>query len=181
LTALLTSLAEPVEAATDVVTEGRRLGKVAVTEGRRIGKEEERLRMSRWSRFLSAIRTSSMKIYFQFSAVFRNRMHIRITRKNERQPDPYPKFRPQSEALTNPDPLSLQSIRRRAASASLALELGRWTLRYWDQLPAIQRSALRYGLSQGGHVGDGPAVFTVPLSSLLEALDVLRRHPQDEE
>lgn len=68
----------------------------------------------------------------------------------------------------------------RAASASLALELARWVHRYWHQLPAIQRSALQYGLN-GGHVGDGNALFSVPLSSLLEALDMLRRHPELEE
>lgn len=82
--------------------------------------------------------------------------------------------------MTNPDPLSLESIRARAASASLALELARWLLRYWNQLPAIQRSALQYGMN-GGCVGSGNALFTVPLGSLLEALDMLRRHPEAEE
>ena len=47
--------------------------------------------MSRCSRFLSAIRTVSMKIYFQFSDVFRNRVHIKDNEK-ERQPIPTPRF-----------------------------------------------------------------------------------------
>jgi hypothetical protein len=45
--------------------------------------------------------------------------------------------------------------------------------RHRDQLPALQRSALNYG----GRVGNGQVVFYVQLSSLLEALDVLRRQP----
>jgi hypothetical protein len=76
--------------------------------------------------------------------------------------------------------LTVQSIRARAANAHLALELGRWVLRFWDQLPAVQRSALSYGL-HGGHVGDGQVIFSVQLSSLLEALNHLRRCPEPEE
>jgi hypothetical protein len=78
------------------------------------------------------------------------------------------------------DPL-IRSIRTRAAQANLALELARWLLRFWDTLPAVQRSALTYGLTHGGRVGDGPVMFSVPLSSLLEALGHLRRHPEPEE
>ncbi len=83
--------------------------------------------------------------------------------------------------MTNPDPLSPDSIRRAAAYADLTLELARWILRRWNQIPALQRSALTYALDYGGQVGDAPVAFTVQLSSLLEALDVLRRHPQPEE
>jgi hypothetical protein len=79
------------------------------------------------------------------------------------------------------DPLSSKSILRRAAYADLTLELARWLLRRWGSLPPFQRSALNYGLNYGGHVGDGQVVFTVGLSSLLEALDVLRRHPEPED
>jgi hypothetical protein len=83
--------------------------------------------------------------------------------------------------LTIPDPLTPESILARAAVADLTLELARWTLRRWHQLPAHQRSALNYGLNYGGHVGNGQVVFSVQLSSLLEALDVLRRQPEWEE
>jgi hypothetical protein len=37
-----------------------------------------------------------------------------------------------------------------------------------------------YALDFGGDVGDGQVVFTVQLSSLLEALDALRRYPAPE-
>ena len=89
--------------------------------------------------------------------------------------------RPQSEPLTISDPLTPEAILARAAVADLTLELARWTLRRWNQLPALQRSALNYGLNHGGHVGSGQVVFSVQLSSLLEALDVLRRQPEWEE
>ena len=79
------------------------------------------------------------------------------------------------------DTLSIESIFRRAAVADLTLELARWLVRRWDTLPPVQRSALTYGLNVGGHVGDAQAVFTVQLSSLLEALDVVRRQPEPEE
>jgi hypothetical protein len=88
---------------------------------------------------------------------------------------------PQSKQLTIPDPITPESILARAAVADLTLELARWTLRRWDQLQALQRSALNYGLNYGGHVGNGQVVFSVQLSSLLEALDVLRRQPELEE
>jgi hypothetical protein len=81
----------------------------------------------------------------------------------------------------SPADLSPQSILARAAYADLTLELARWLLRRWDSLPPLQRSALTYGLNFGGHVGDGQVVFSVGLSSLLEALDVLRRQPESEE
>jgi hypothetical protein len=61
------------------------------------------------------------------------------------------------------------------------LELVRWTLRRWNQLPAVQSSVLSYGLNYGGHVGDGQVVFSVQLNSLLEALDALRQQPKREE
>jgi hypothetical protein len=73
--------------------------------------------------------------------------------------------------LTIPDPLTPESILARAAVADLSLELGRWTLRHWDQLPVLQRSALNHGLNYGGHVGNGQVAFSVQLSSLMEALD----------
>jgi hypothetical protein len=79
--------------------------------------------------------------------------------------------------LTIPDPLTPESILARAAVADLTLELARWTLRRWNQLPAHQRSALNYALNFGGHVGNGQVVFSVQLSSMLEAMDVLRRQP----
>lgn len=85
-----------------------------------------------------------------------------------------------NKKLPNQDPL-IRSIRTRAAQASLALELARWILRFWNTLPAVQRSALTYGLTHGGRVGDGPVMFSVPLSSLLEALSHLRRNPEPEE
>jgi hypothetical protein len=83
--------------------------------------------------------------------------------------------------VTIPDPLTPESILARAAVADLTLELARWTLRRWNQLPPLQRSALNYGLNYGGHVGSGQVVFSVQLSSLLEALDVLRRQAELEE
>jgi hypothetical protein len=76
--------------------------------------------------------------------------------------------------LTSPDPLTPESILARAAIADLTLQLARWTLRRWNQLPTLQRSALNYGLNHGSRVGKGQVVFSVQLSSLLEALDVLR-------
>lgn len=79
------------------------------------------------------------------------------------------------------DSLTVESILRRAALADLTLELARWLRRQWDTLPAHQRAALLYGLGHGGHVGDGQAVFSVGLSSLLEALDIVRRQPEPEE
>jgi hypothetical protein len=79
------------------------------------------------------------------------------------------------------DPLTAESILARAAVADLTLELARWLLRRWDLLPALQRSALTYGLNFGGQVGDGQVVFSVGLSSLLEALEAVRRQPPDEE
>ena len=83
---------------------------------------------------------------------------------------------------TVPDDLSPESILTRAAYADLTLELARWIIRQWESLPSFQRSAIRYALEFGGDVGDVPVAFTVQLSSLLEALDVLRRYPdQDEE
>jgi hypothetical protein len=60
------------------------------------------------------------------------------------------------------------------------LELARWILRRWDSLPSHQRAALSYGLN-GGRIGDDQVVFTVQLSALLEALDVLRITPEPEE
>ena len=83
--------------------------------------------------------------------------------------------------MTIPDPLTPDFILARAAVADLTLVLARWTLRRWNQLPAHQRSALNYGLNYGGHVGNGQVVFSVQLSSLLEALDVLRRQADSEE
>jgi hypothetical protein len=80
----------------------------------------------------------------------------------------------------SPD-LTLESILARAAYADLALELARWVVRHWDSLPPLQRSALSYNLNFGGHVGDGQVVFSVQLSSLLEAMDILRRHPEPED
>jgi hypothetical protein len=77
------------------------------------------------------------------------------------------------------DPL-LQAIRDRAASAHLALEMARWTLRFWDTIPPFQRASLNYALN-GGRVGDGPVLFSVPLVTLVEALSHLRRYPQPEE
>jgi hypothetical protein len=82
---------------------------------------------------------------------------------------------------TIPDDLTPESIRRRAAYADLTLELARWIIRQWNSLPPFQRSAIRYALEFGGDVGDGQVGFTVPLSSLLEALDVLRRQPDRDE
>jgi hypothetical protein len=79
-----------------------------------------------------------------------------------------------------PDPLSFEAIRSRAASAYLALELARWTIRYWDVIPPFQRASLSYALN-GGRVGNAPVLFSVPLSTLAEALSHLRRHPQPEE
>lgn len=79
------------------------------------------------------------------------------------------------------DPLTPESILARAACADLTLELARWIIRRWNSLPPFQRSALRYALDFGGDVGDGQVAFTVQLSSLLEALDVLRKQPRDEE
>ena len=79
------------------------------------------------------------------------------------------------------DNLTVESILRRAALADLTLELARWLLRRWDTLLAHQRAALLYGLDHGGDVGDGQAVFSVGLSSLLEALDIVRRQPEPKE
>jgi hypothetical protein len=79
------------------------------------------------------------------------------------------------------NPLSVESILARAAIADLTLELARWLLRRWDSVPSHQRAALLYGLDHGGHVGDGQVVFSVGLSSLLEALDIVRRQPESEE
>jgi hypothetical protein len=83
--------------------------------------------------------------------------------------------------LTSPDPLTPESIVARAAVADLTLQLARRTLRRWNQLPALQRSALNFGLNYGGRVGNGQVVFPVQLSSLLEALDVLRTQSELEE
>jgi hypothetical protein len=76
-----------------------------------------------------------------------------------------------------PDPLSLQAIQRRFVHADLAMALARWILRSWHWLDPQQRAVLSYGLS-GGVVGSGQVGFAVPLVSLLEAIDVLRRHPE---
>jgi hypothetical protein len=83
--------------------------------------------------------------------------------------------------VTISDPLTPESILRRAAYADLALELARWLLRRWDSLPGHQRAALSYALNHGGHVGNAQVMFTVQLSSLLEALDVVRRQPREED
>ena len=79
------------------------------------------------------------------------------------------------------DNLTVESILARAAIADLTLELARWLRRRWETLPAHQRAALLYGLDHGGHVGEGQAVFSVGLSSLLEALDIVRRQPEPKE
>jgi hypothetical protein len=72
---------------------------------------------------------------------------------------------------------SVDSILRRAAYADLALQLARWLTRHWNSLPSHQRAALSYALNHGGHVGNAHVLFTVQLSSLLEAMDALRRRP----
>jgi len=79
-----------------------------------------------------------------------------------------------------PDPLFLEAIHRRFVHADLALCLARWILRSWPWLDPQQRAVLSYGLN-GGAVGSGQVGFAVPLVSLLEAIDVLRRHPEPEE
>src|ERR1700679_3346505 len=78
------------------------------------------------------------------------------------------------------DPLSPESIHRRFVHADLAMTLARWILRSWPWLDPAQRATISYGLS-GGAVGEGQVGFAVPLASLLEAIDVLRRHPEPEE
>jgi hypothetical protein len=69
------------------------------------------------------------------------------------------------------DPLSPESIHRRYVRADLALCLARWVLRSWTWLDPAQRAMLTHG-------GDGEVRFVVPLDSLLEALDALRRNPE---
>ena len=91
----------------------------------------------------------------------------------------HPLSRPESK-LPAPNDLTSESILARAAHADLALTLARWILRRWDSLPPIQRSALTYGLNFGGDVGDGQVTFAVPLSALVEAMDVLRYPAEDE-
>jgi hypothetical protein len=78
-------------------------------------------------------------------------------------------------SINLPDDLTPESILTRAAYADLTLELARWILRRWDHLPPFQRSAIRYALQFGGSVGDGQVTLAVPITALLEALDVLRR------
>lgn len=92
--------------------------------------------------------------------------------------------RPQSKVNTpvhSSVDLTPQAILTRAAYANLAVQLARWLRRHWHLLPPLQRSALAYALDFGGHIGDGQVSFIVQLSSLLEALDVLRRQPEQEE
>ena len=79
------------------------------------------------------------------------------------------------------DSLSPESIRRRFIHADLAMALARWILRSWPSLEPHQRAVLGYGLNGGATSPDGQVGFAVPLLSLLEAIDVLRRHPEPEE
>jgi hypothetical protein len=67
-------------------------------------------------------------------------------------------------------PLSPESIHRRYVRADLALCLARWVLRSWPWLDPEQPF--------GGAIADSEVRFVVPLGSLLEALDALRRYPE---
>jgi hypothetical protein len=81
---------------------------------------------------------------------------------------------------TTPNPLSQESIHRRLVHADFAMALARWILRSWPWLDPQQRAVLSYGFD-GGAIGDGQVGFAIPLVSLLEAIDVLRRHSEPEE
>ncbi len=126
-----------------------------------------------------------MKIYFRLPSVFSKASVIRKARKrNKATAPPTPTLSAHIRKVNTPvsnDPLSPESILARAAYADLTLELARWILRRWNSLPPFQQSAIRYALDFGGDVGDGQVAFTVQLSSLLEALAVLRRQPVPEE